>query len=290
MQIEIPAGKYVVAVSGGVDSTVLLDLLRLYPGVKLVVAHYDHGIRQDSAEDRLFVQGLARRHRLPYVYDRGRLGAGASEAEARKARYTFLRKVQQASGSSALVTAHHQDDVLETAVINLLRGTGRKGLSSLTSGEGIIRPLLEVPKNEIIDYAKRHGLQWHEDSTNSSDDYVRNHVRHNILPGWSPEAKARLLQISRHMQSVNQEVDGLLDSQVQGKLDREWFILLPHNVTKEVLAAWLRLHNIADFDRKTLERLAVAGKVAEPGKSVDVVKGHVMKVGRDFLALDLVER
>src|SRR6476469_10942255 len=166
MRIEIPGGKYVVAVSGGVDSVVLLDLLRLYPGVKVTVAHFDHGIREDSHLDRAYVAELAKRYRLPFVYDKGQLGPDASEAEARRARYDFLSKVQQKTGSDALVTAHHENDVLETAIINLLRGTGRKGLSSLTNGEGIIRPLLDVPKSEIIDYAKRHGLQWREDSTN----------------------------------------------------------------------------------------------------------------------------
>jgi tRNA(Ile)-lysidine synthase len=290
MKIEMPAGKYVIAVSGGVDSVVLFDLLRLYPGVQLVVAHYDHGIRDDAAEDRRFVQALAQRYRVPYVYDMGRLGPNASEAVAREARYAFLHKVRQASAAHAVATAHHQDDVLETAIINLLRGTGRKGLSSLTNGEGIIRPLLNVPKSEIIDYARRHGLDWHEDKTNASDTYLRNRVRHTILPNWSPEAKTKLLEISRHMQVVNDEVDTLLDEQVQGNLNRDWFTQLPHNVAKEVLAAWLRLHEIYTFDKSTLERLTVAAKVAEPGKSFDVVRGYKMKVGQDLLALGPSER
>jgi tRNA(Ile)-lysidine synthase len=193
MKMQVEPGKYVVAVSGGVDSVVLLDLLRMYPGVRVVVAHFDHGIRDDSHLDRAHVQALARRYRVPFVYDKGRLGAGASEADARTARYDFLRKAQAASEADAIVTAHHQDDVLETAIINLLRGTGRKGLSSLTSGEGIIRPLLDVPKSEIIDYAKRHRLQWREDSTNLSTDILRNRVRHELLPNWSAHDKHRLL-------------------------------------------------------------------------------------------------
>jgi tRNA(Ile)-lysidine synthetase-like protein len=237
MKIQVEPGKYVVAVSGGVDSVVLLDLLRMYPGVHVVVAHFDHGIRDDSHLDRAHVQTLAQRYQLPFVYDKGRLGPGASEADARTARYDFLRKAQVASSADAIITAHHQDDVLETAIINLLRGTGRKGLSSLTSGEGIIRPLLEVPKSEIIDYAKRHRLQY-----------------------------------------------------TQGDLDREWFILLPHAVSREVMASWLRGRNIRDFDRHALERLTVAGKTAEHGKVIDIVRGHKMKVGMQHLALEHPER
>lgn len=286
MQFEIPTGKYVVAVSGGVDSVALLDLLRLHPGVKLVVAHYDHGIREDSNEDKRHVQRLAKRYGLPFVYDAGHLGPGASEAEARDARYAFLRRVQRASGADAIVTAHHQDDVLETAVMNLLRGTGRKGLSSLVSGEGIIRPLIDVPKTELIDYAKRHGLTWREDSTNANTDYTRNHIRHNVLSKWSAADKQRLIDLVKTMRQVNQEIDDALAGSVQGSLNREWFALLPHTVAREVMAAWLRQHDVRDFDSPMLERLTVAAKVAEPGKAIDIVKGRVMQVGKQDLALN----
>lgn len=285
MKIEVPAGRYVVAVSGGVDSVVLLDLLRLVPGLQLVVAHFDHGIREDSAEDRRHVQDLAQKYGLPFTYDAGQLGPGASEAEARQARYEFLRKAQAASSAEAIITAHHQDDVLETAIINLLRGTGRKGLSSLTSGEGIIRPLLDVPKSEIIDYARRQSLKWREDSTNTNTDYLRNRIRHELLPSWSATDKQRLLALTRRMRQVNRELDEILISQTQGDLGRKWFVLLPHNVSREVMASWLRSHGIRDFDRAALERLTVAGKVAAPGKAIDVVKGRRMLVGKDDLAL-----
>jgi len=279
----MPGGSYVVAVSGGVDSVVLLDLLRMHPGVKLTVAHFDHGMRPDSRDDRLFVQQLAKRYRLPFVYHVGNLGAGASEATARKARYAFLKKAQAAAGAQAIVTAHHQDDMLETAVINLLRGTGRKGLTSLTSGEGIIRPLLEIPKSELRDYAERHGLTWREDSTNANTDYLRNRIRHTVLPTWSQADKQRLLGIIRHMREVNGSLDALLDDSLTPQLKREWFVLLPHNVAKEVMASWLRAQQIRDFDRHTLERLVVASKVAEPGKAVDIVKGHQLHISKDHL-------
>jgi tRNA(Ile)-lysidine synthase len=290
MKIDVGPGKYVVAVSGGVDSVVLLDLLRMHPGVKLTVAHFDHGIRDDSHLDRAHVEALARRYRLPFVYDKGRLGPGASEAEARKARYKFLDNVKTKTGADAVVTAHHQDDILETAIINLLRGTGRKGLSSLVSGEGIIRPLLDIPKSEIIDYAKRHGLKWREDSTNTNTDYLRNRIRHELLPTWSPHDKQRLLDVSRRMRLVNQQIDEIMGQNLRSNLQREWFVLLPHNVSREVIASWLRQHNIREFDHVTLERLTVAAKVAEPGKAIDIVKGHQMHIGKQELALKHHER
>ena len=286
----MPPGTYLIAVSGGVDSIALLDLMRLQPGVKLTVAHFDHGIRSDSTADRQFVQQLAHAYRLPFVYDTARLGAGASEATARKARYAFLHRAKAASGAQAIVTAHHQDDQLETAVINLLRGTGRKGLSSLTSGEGIIRPLLDVPKSELVDYAQRHHLQWREDATNNDTHYLRNHIRHVMLPAWSAADKQQLLDIIHRMRGVNERLDSLLDNSLEPKIRRDWFVQLPHNVARETLASWLRLQDIRDFDRNTLERLVVAGKVSEPGKAIDIVKGHQMHIGRDHLALQPLER
>lgn len=290
MKIQIPAGRYVAAVSGGVDSVVLLDLLRMYPGVKIVVAHYDHGIREDSAEDRKFVRDLARRYGLPFVYDQGSLGTDASEAKARTARYKFLTKTRDVSAADAIVTAHHQDDVLETAVINLVRGTGRKGLSSLTSGEGIIRPLLSVPKSEIIDYAVRHGLTWREDSTNASTKYLRNHIRHSVLPNWGVADKQKLVGLTGSMQRVNGEIDDIIRSELKPKLDRHWFIMLPHSVAREVMAAWLRDQGLRDFDRAAVERLTVGAKVASPGKHIDAIKGRRLRVGKDNLALVQVER
>lgn len=290
MKLEIKPGRYVVAVSGGVDSMVLLDLLRLYPGVQPIVAHFDHGIRENSAEDRAFVHEAARRHGLPFVFDCRELGPAASEAAAREARYAFLRAAQKASGAAAIVTAHHLDDVLETAILNLLRGTGRKGLASLTSGEGIVRPLLRVPKSEIIDYARRHHLLWREDSTNTDTNYLRNHVRHNILPQWSETDRRRLLELVRQQERLNGTIDGELAARLQPELDRKWFIMLPHAVAREVMAAWLRTHNLRDFDRPTIERLTVAAKILAPGKRADVLSGVALLISREKLALDHSER
>jgi len=290
MRIEIAPGTYIVAVSGGVDSVVLLDLLRLYPGVKLIVAHYDHGIRLDSGRDREFVKHLAATYRLPFIYDEGQLGPRTSENEARKARYRFLHQLRERSGADAIVTAHHQDDVLETALINLLRGTSRKGLSALKSTDVVKRPLLHASKAEIRDYARRHGLNWREDSTNADTRYLRNHVRHNILAKFDPQQRARLVQIAERMLELNTEIDNLLGRELQPQLSREWFNSLPHDVAREVMAAWLRLHGVRDFDRKLLEKLVIAAKVAAPNRIIDVRNGRFISVGSEFLALKATER
>ncbi|HEY1835725.1 MAG TPA: tRNA lysidine(34) synthetase TilS [Candidatus Saccharimonadales bacterium] len=295
MEINLKPGKYVVAVSGGVDSVVLLDLLQGRAGMKLVMAHFDHGMRENAREDRVFVQSLAEKYSLPFVFDDGHLGAKASEAAARAARYKFLQQVKVAAGAQAIVTAHHEDDLLETAILNLLRGTGRKGLSSLKSTGETYRPLLGVPKKALIEYAKTHELEWHEDPTNADTTYLRNYIRHKLLPHFDSKARRQFRQIIDSALSTNGEIDNLLVNQLhiqpaRDQLDRHWLIMLPHNVAKEALAAWLRSHAIASFDRRTIERIVVAAKTYIPGKQIDVDAAHIILVKKTVLALTLRER
>jgi tRNA(Ile)-lysidine synthetase-like protein len=290
MQVVLKPGKYIVAVSGGVDSVVLLDILARQEGAQLIVAHFDHGIREDSGDDRLFVQRLAGKYGLPFVFDIGNLGKNASEAAAREARYVFLRRVKLAADARAIILAHHEDDLLETAILNMLRGTGRKGLSSLKSTTEIYRPLLHTPKANIIDYARAHGLEWHEDSTNVDTKYLRNHIRHNILSRFDAPAREHLKQLVSNMQATNEELDKLLANQLQVQpsedmLDRRWFVMLPHDVAREVMALWLRLHDIRDFDKKTIERLVAQAKTLPNNKQIDIDAAYVILVKPGILAL-----
>jgi len=301
MQISLDPGKYVVAVSGGVDSVALLHILQQLrtsaaPGTYgLTVAHFDHGIRPDSAEDHRFVRELARQYGLPYIYGQGALGVHASEAAARKARYDFLRTAQAAAGAQAIVTAHHMDDALETAVHNIIRGTGRRGLTSLQSTESIKRPLLHVPKQEIIAYAVANQLEWREDSTNASNDYTRNYIRHNILTRFEPQQRQRLHDIILSMHHTNAEIDALVaqiiaDGSQDGRINRHMFLMLPHAAAREVMVAWLRSHDVDNIDKKLLERLVHAGKTFQSGRKVSVGADRIFVVQKSHLALQPIER
>lgn len=304
MNIQLETGSYVIAVSGGVDSVALLHILHAKnlaaavlgkPTSKFIVAHYDHGIRSDSALDRKLVQTMAEAYGLQFVYDEGKLGASASEATARSARYKFLNSVMKASKSQAIITAHHQDDLIETAILNLLRGTGRKGLTSLSSRISLRRPALNIPKQALIDYALDQGLTWNEDSTNSDSKYLRNYVRNYILPKIDIESKQKLKEIIAKLQVQNRELDQALVNALHmqsesGKIDRAWFNQLPHNVAKEVMATWLRSHGRTKINRPGLEKLVVAAKVANAGKVFELSKDQTMKVGTKYLALSSNER
>lgn len=290
MRVELEPGKYVVAVSGGVDSMAMLDMLRQLPGVKLTVAHFDHGIRADSHLDRQLVQTMAAQYGLPFVYGKGHLGAGASEAAARAARYDFLRQVQTATGAQAIITAHHQDDVIETAILNILRGTGRKGVTSLKDHRHLRRPMLHLSKQQIKEYAAEQGLSWREDSTNSDMTILRNYVRGSIIPRLGDKGRAELLSHIGHMSVVNRAVDHDLMMYLhlqpsRQTLDRHAFTQLPHDLSLEVMAEWLRSHGVTQFSSKQLEQLVARSKTLEPGKQIDIDAGHRLLIGREGIVL-----
>lgn len=283
MRVTVGPGTYVVAVSGGVDSMVLLDILRQQPRVKIIVAHFDHGIRNDSAQDRKLVQQIAKKHGLPFVYHEAKLGNNTSEDKAREARYAFLRSVQKTSGAKAIVTAHHEDDLLETAIMNLLRGSGRRGLTSLRSTDGIVRPLLEHSKERIYDHAHSYKIAWREDSTNTDTNFRRNYIRANILPKLTPGQRAQLLILIQDLANINDELDDLIASflhqqPARNALDKKWFIGLPHNVAKEVLYAWLRHRGAKNINKKTIERLVAGIKTGKTGQLLDVDALHHIKL------------
>lgn len=290
MNIRVNAGKYVVAVSGGVDSVVLLDLLAKRPQLELVVAHFDHGIREDSTEDRKLVQKLAKHYNLPVFYRSGNLGADASEATAREARYKFLRDVMREQGAKAIITAHHQDDMLETAILNMLRGTGRKGLSSLISTKELVRPMLKWTKSDVLDYAREHELAWYEDSTNADERYLRNYIRKNILSRFTEPDREDLLRRVENAGKINEQIDKLLDEDLEkqpakDELDRGWYLQLPFSVAKEMMAMWLRRNGIAHFDRTLIEQLVISAKTAAPGKLADVDKTHNLEFEKEKIRL-----
>lgn len=273
--LKLEPGHYVIAVSGGVDSMTLLDLLAKYESSKhkFTVAHFDHGIRPDSYEDRRLVQAATAKYKLPFVYGKAELGPGTSEADARSARYEFLRKVQSQSGARAILTAHHHDDVIETAVLNLIRGTGRRGMSSLKSNNGLIRPLINVPKKHLKSYAEANGLVWREDSTNSDLNYRRNYVRKSLLT--KAQAKSlreyqRLVQLLRRQRELNRAIDEKLELILHTqpstkKLRRKDVIGLPYPVAAELVAEWLRKNGKRQLSRWLVNRMTIAVRTNRPG-------------------------
>ena len=183
---------------------------------------------------------------------------------------------------------------METALINLLRGTNRRGLSSLRSTKTIKRPLLTATKTELIEYALTHNLSWREDITNQNEKYLRNKIRRQLRQA-SEKDKKRFLALIQAEAKVNDNIDkiinNLLSHQVKPKgLARQWFIGLPHIVSKEVLARWLSNNGVSNINRKRIEQLATNLKTAMPGKKLDVNSGLSIVVNKDYLALETRDR
>lgn len=275
MKLGLPAGKYVVAVSGGVDSVALLDLLRRQQNLQLIVAHFNHGIRPEAGQDERFVKQLAARYGLLIEVGHGKLGANASEDKARQARYKFLRRVQRAHGAKAIVTAHHQDDLIETALINLIRGTGWRGLASMVNSKDVIRPFLGYKKAEIERYAREHGLNWREDASNQDKKYLRNYVRLELAPKITAAERSKLLRniesIAKNREAVNKLIATLSHNYIKNnRADRQKFSQLPTDLSRELTANWLRQFKATDITRKKVDRILTAVKTAQPNTTHDV--------------------
>lgn len=210
-QVELRGLRLAVALSGGVDSVVLLHVLReLAPqfGYRLCAAHVEHGLSPFAGDWRRFCAGLCRRWRIAFVARRVAVApAGRGiEAAAREARYALLGALP----IDVLALGHQLDDQAETVLLNLLRGAGVRGargmqpLGTLPTPRGtltLMRPLLEVPREEIVAYARLHALEWVEDDTNARPALTRNFLRLEIGPRLAqrfPRWRQSLARAARH--------------------------------------------------------------------------------------------
>lgn len=188
-----PGSRVLCAVSGGADSMCLLQILysrREELNIEVMAAHFEHGIRgSESVRDAQFVAGYCRENGIVCRVGSEDIPARAAENGlgleecARIFRYEFLKAAANELGCDLIATAHNADDNAETMIFNLSRGTGGAGLRGIPTKNGnVVRPLLGMTRKEIEDYMASHGVPFIMDSTNFSDEYSRNKIRHNIMP------------------------------------------------------------------------------------------------------------
>lgn len=181
--------QYLLAVSGGVDSIVMCDLF-FKAGLKFGIAHCNFNLRgKESEGDESFVKRIAQKYNVPFHKKSFNTKLYAEKKKisvqmaARDLRYEWLKQVANKEKYDRIATAHHLDDSIETFFINILRGTGIAGLQGVPVKRGnIIRPLLFAKKKMICDYALENKLTWREDSSNLTDTYLRNAIRHHVIP------------------------------------------------------------------------------------------------------------
>ncbi len=220
-----PGDTIIVAVSGGADSTALLDLLANLPefSPRLVAAHLNHCLRgTESDSDEEFVRGLAARYDIPMESRRidvknmaKKQGLNLEDA-GRRARLSFLNEVRTRRQATAIALAHHGDDQAETVLMRLLRGSGMTGLAGMScqNGHGIIRPLLNISRAEIEEHLKLRGLSYREDASNQDTSFLRNRIRHELLPllkQYNPAIRERLTATAALLADENELLNQLTE-------------------------------------------------------------------------------
>lgn len=257
--------KYIVAVSGGVDSVALLDMLaNNHDAGDLVVAHFDHGIRPDSVDDARFVAGLARKYNLQFETSRAELGPDASEAQARQSRYEFLRQVA-ARHQARIVTAHHSDDVVGSIIINIIRGTGWRGLAPF-GADDVERPLLGRTKSELYQYAIDQGLEYVEDSSNQDPKFLRNQLTGEIKR-LSPTDRAQLLELYGRQHNLRQQINQVINDWLQSnQVGRRSFDGIDDGVAKELIRAYIHQQSGVAVMWPAVERALGAIRHGQTGK------------------------
>ncbi|MCS6982266.1 MAG: tRNA lysidine(34) synthetase TilS [Flavobacteriales bacterium] len=209
---DIPKGRFLLACSGGVDSVVLFDLLILSE-VDFEVAHVNHGLRgQDSQGDEEFVRSLCAEYSVPFHLHREtpKHFPGNIQENARLIRYKFFHEVLTERKLQWLLTAHHADDQAETLLMNLARGAGLRGLAGIPARRHtILRPLLNVQRRHILEYAKFNNLSWREDVSNRNLEYKRNALRIEVMPNLRRIFPDFLDGISKSVTIVNHLMDAV---------------------------------------------------------------------------------
>ena len=215
-----PGDRVICAVSGGADSMALLwcmYLLKEKLGITLEAAHFNHNLRgAESDRDEAFVVSFCKDHGIACHVGSGAVTAGEKglEAAARNARYAFLQSLP-----GKIATAHTADDNAETLIMHLLRGTGLKGLGGIAPvRENLIRPMLTVTRQDVLEFLREEKIPWRNDSSNETDAFLRNRIRHHVMPLLKAEnpslaenLSATALQLRQDSQALEQQAEATAD-------------------------------------------------------------------------------
>lgn len=282
--------RYLVGVSGGVDSRVLLHVLLQLGFKDLVVCHLDHNLRgTESQADAAFVRRLTERSGLAFYSQRvTEWPADISvEAAGREARWQLFTAASKAYCANGVFLAHHADDQVETFLFNLFRGTAsfsNAGMKFVTTIEvagrtlSLIRPLLSVWKSELLEFGKINRLKFREDASNASRVYSRNRIRHELIPkieaAFQRPVRTSLLRICMIAQDEEELIESLVpDIWLEKELEVKALRALPPALQRRVVYRWLRRHevpNVGFNDVEAIRSLLASARTAKinlPGAS-----------------------
>ena len=279
--------KLILAVSGGVDS---MALLAMYTHADIIVAHVDHGTRASSTEDADFVRRKCQELGVKFYETKLELGEGVSEELARKKRYDFLKSVQEKEGGT-LCTAHHLDDVLESIAINLIRGTGWRGLTPFYDDK-LVRPFIiaEMWKRDVLKLAGRLALHYRQDPTNHETNYLRNRVREKMAE-LDETTRADIINLFEKQNILREKIEKLVAElarqTVVGKNfhKKELFLAADEKVALEVLREICLMHGY-NLTRKQLGDFLSAIKTYAPLKRFNLPKNHFVTILKNYFEFE----
>ncbi len=309
-----PGARYLIGVSGGRDSVTLLDALVDLGYKKLIVCHLNHKLREASDADTRFVRKLVATYNKTIVgqaHINLELGSAnvttlakkkkmSIEVAAREARYSFFAGVAKRRRCHTIFLAHHADDLVETFLINLFRGTGLTGFAAMREvsmrriddvGLTIVRPLLSVWRDEIDSYVREHRLKFREDASNKNLGPLRNRIRRRVIPYLEKTFGRNIRQNIWRTATIAAEEENWVNNQVPVSPHREDYLgakelrALPVALQRRTILKWLRAQDVPGVGFETIERVRLlvdpAARVAKVNLPQD---RHVRRrAGRLFI-------
>ncbi|MFZ4619660.1 MAG: tRNA lysidine(34) synthetase TilS [Bacteroidota bacterium] len=297
----VPSGGHVIiAVSGGIDSMVLLDIFaKLQEPLRLTLtaAHVNFQLRgKESDADEVFVKRAADQYQIPLYIKRIDTGRSAKKRKrsiqetARDIRYSFFDTLREKLNADCIVTAHHSGDNTETVLINLLRGSGIDGLAGIPmKRDSIIRPLLCADRAEVLNYAKANGIKFRNDSSNMKDDYTRNYLRNSVIPMLeqriNPSLNDTIRNTSTVLRSIADHLNIETDRAFKKVISNNEIILIPFGRYHQVIQQSVihRLLNNLDIE-PTFSKISAVHQLAEQQK------GSTVQLHREWTAERLADK
>ena len=282
----VASGDHVIcAISGGADSVALLFgmyLLREKLGITLSAAHFNHHLRgEESDRDEQFVRQLCDRYDIPLAVGESEVKAGKKglEAAAREARYNFF-----ATLSGKIATAHTADDNAETLLMHLVRGTGLRGLGGISPVNGnVIRPMLTVTRDEVLAFLQEYALSYVEDSSNETDAFLRNRLRHHVMPLLKQENPRLAQNLSQMAMELREDAAALEAADALPGIAqlRQMPVALRHRA----LSRFLKENGVPEPERSHIGAVEALVFAEKPSARVDLPGGVIVTRNYDCLEI-----
>ena len=284
----VPGDHVICAVSGGADSVALLFgmyLLREKLGITLSAAHFNHHLRgEESNRDENFVRAFCDRYDIPLAVGSAQVVPGKKglEAAAREARYAFFATLE-----GKIATAHTADDNAETVLMHLVRGTGLRGLGGISPINGnIIRPMLTVTRQEVLAFLEEYCLTYVEDSSNAGDDFLRNRLRHRVMPLLKEENPRLAENVSQMAMGLRQDADVLESADTLPTVTQ--LQAMPSALRSRAVSRFLKENGVSEPERSHICAVEALIFSEKPSAMINLPGG--VTIAREYDRLVVLER